>query len=43
VADDELYKKLKEKVPEIYRVGDCVAPRGIGIAFLEGRKVGELI
>jgi thioredoxin reductase len=42
-ADDRLYKDLKGKVKELYRVGDCVAPRGIDMAFLEGRRVGELI
>lgn len=42
-ADDRLFKDLKGKVRELYRVGDCVAPRGIDMAFLEGRKVGELI
>lgn len=42
-ADDRLYKDLKGKVKELYRVGDCVAPRGIDTAFLEGRRVGELI
>ena len=38
---DDLYFKLKGKVKELYRVGDCVAPRGIDMAVLEGRRVGE--
>ncbi|NLD36505.1 MAG: FAD-dependent oxidoreductase [Desulfatiglans sp.] len=42
-ADDKLYMGLKGKVNELYRVGDCVAPRGIDMAFLEARRVGELI
>lgn len=42
-ADDRLYKNLRGKVKELYRVGDCVAPRGIDMAILEGRRVGELI
>ena len=42
-ADEKLYKDLKGKVKELYRVGDCVAPRGIDTAILEGRRVGELI
>jgi hypothetical protein len=42
-ADDRLYFSLKGKVKELYRIGDCVAPRGIDMAFLEARKVGELI
>lgn len=39
-AEDNLYKQLKGMVSEIYRVGDCVAPRGIDMAVFEGRKVG---
>ncbi len=40
---DRLYKDLKGRVKELYRIGDCVAPRGIDMAFLEARRVGELI
>ena len=40
-ADDSLYHQLKGRVKELYRVGDCVAPRGIDMAILEGRRVGE--
>ena len=42
-AKDALYRRLKGHVKELYRVGDCVAPRGIDTAFIEGRKVGERI
>ena len=42
-SDDRLYRELKGRVNELYRVGDCVAPRGIDMAFLEARRVGELI
>jgi thioredoxin reductase len=42
-ADDVLYRDLKDRVKELYRVGDCVAPRGIDMAFIEGRSVGERI
>jgi mycofactocin system FadH/OYE family oxidoreductase 2 len=38
---DDLYFQLKGKVKELYRVGDCVSPRGIDMAVLEGRRVGE--
>lgn len=41
-ADDRIYKELKGKVRELYRAGDCVAPRNIEMAILEGRKVGEM-
>jgi len=41
VAEEDLYFQLKGKVKELYRIGDCVAPRGIDMAILEGRRVGE--
>jgi hypothetical protein len=40
VPEDDIYFKLKGKVKELYRVGDCVAPRGIDMAILEGRQAG---
>ena len=39
----ELYYALKGKVPRLFRIGDCVAPRRIEQAILEGRHVGEQI
>jgi thioredoxin reductase len=42
-VDDELYHQLKGQVKEVYRTGDCVAPRGIDMAIIEGRQVGELL
>ncbi len=42
-ADDDLYRQLKGRVKDIYRAGDCVAPRGIDMAILEGRRVGEIL
>lgn len=42
-ADDDLYRQLKGKVKKVLRAGDCVAPRGIDMAIMEGRKVGELL
>jgi mycofactocin system FadH/OYE family oxidoreductase 2 len=41
VAEDQLYWQLKGRALELHRIGDCVAPRGIDMAILEGRKVGE--
>ncbi|HEX9909352.1 MAG TPA: hypothetical protein VGA86_00600, partial [Desulfatiglandales bacterium] len=38
---DDLYFQLKGRVKELHRVGDCVSPRGIDMAVLEGRRVGE--
>jgi hypothetical protein len=40
---DELYFSLKGKVPELYRIGDCVAPRKVDMAIWEGQKIGREI
>jgi len=42
-ADDELYFLLKGRVKELYRVGDCVAPRNIQAAVLEGHLAGRAV
>jgi len=42
-VEDALYKALKGKVKELYRIGDCVAPRKIDMAILEGDKVARMI
>jgi len=42
-AEDSLYFALKGKVKELYRIGDCVAPRKIDMAILEGHRVGRLL
>ncbi|MEJ2153702.1 MAG: FAD-dependent oxidoreductase [Desulfobacteraceae bacterium] len=42
-VEDDLYHQLKGKVKEVYRTGDCVAPRGIDMAIIEGRNVGEAL
>jgi len=41
--DESLYIALKDEVPMIYRVGDCLAPRGLGAAVREGYLVGKSI
>jgi mycofactocin system FadH/OYE family oxidoreductase 2 len=38
---DALYFALKGKVRELYRVGDCLAPRKTDAALLEGHRVGR--
>lgn len=43
VAEDSLYFALKGKVKEIYRVGDCVAPRKTDAAIIEGHRIGRKI
>jgi len=40
-ANDALYFALKGKVRELYRVGDCVSPRRVALAILEGHLVGR--
>ncbi len=40
-ANDELYFALQDKVPELVRVGDCVAPRTIEYAIWEGEMAGR--
>jgi 2,4-dienoyl-CoA reductase-like NADH-dependent reductase (Old Yellow Enzyme family)/thioredoxin reductase len=39
-ANDDLFKALEGKVPELYRVGDSSQPRGIREAVTEGYKTG---
>lgn len=42
-ANDSLYYALKGKVKELYRIGDCVAPRQMDKAIYEGNKVGRIL
>jgi mycofactocin system FadH/OYE family oxidoreductase 2 len=42
-VEDELYFALKGKVRELYRIGDCVAPRKVDMAIWEGHKLGREI
>jgi mycofactocin system FadH/OYE family oxidoreductase 2 len=42
-AEDGLYFALKGKVKELHRIGDCVAPRKIDMAIVEGNRVGRLL
>ena len=39
-STDSLYRALKGRVAELHAVGDCVAPRGIHNAILEGARAG---
>ena len=38
-----LYFGLKGKIKELFRIGDCVAPRKIDMAIWEGNRVGRTI
>jgi mycofactocin system FadH/OYE family oxidoreductase 2 len=40
---DELYFALKGHVKELYRIGDCVAPRKTDMAIVEGHRIGRLL
>ncbi len=40
---DRLYFDLKGNVKELYRVGDCVAPRKTDMAIMEGHRVGRAL
>ena len=40
-ANDGLYLELKGQVPELHRIGDCVAPRKIDHAIYEGYLAGR--
>ncbi len=42
-VDDTLYRELKGRVKELYRAGDCVAPRKADMAIYEGYMVGKRI
>jgi mycofactocin system FadH/OYE family oxidoreductase 2 len=43
VSLDQLYFALKGKVNELYRIGDCVAPRKTDMAIVEGHRIGRLL
>ncbi len=42
-STDTLYRALKGKVPALHAVGDCVAPRGIHQAILEGTRAARAL
>jgi mycofactocin system FadH/OYE family oxidoreductase 2 len=39
-ANDELYVALKDAIPNVHRIGDCVAPRKLDHAIYEGYLAG---
>jgi mycofactocin system FadH/OYE family oxidoreductase 2 len=40
-ANDDLYMQLQGKVKDLYRVGDCVAPRRVEHAILDGERAAR--
>lgn len=43
LPEQTLYDSLKGRLPRLFRAGDCVAPRRIEQAILEGRQVGSQV
>lgn len=43
LPQESLYYEIKDSVRQVFRVGDCVAPRGIGMAIVEGNQVGRRV
>ena len=41
VPNEDLYFALKETGQRVFRVGDCVAPRTMSQAILEGYRAGR--
>ena len=42
-STDALYRALRGRVSDLHAVGDCVAPRGVHHAILEGTRVARLV
>ena len=42
-STDALYRALKGRVAALHAIGDCVAPRGVHHAILEGARAGRAI
>jgi len=42
-STDALYRALKGRVPALYAAGDCVAPRGVHQAILDGTRVARAL
>jgi 2,4-dienoyl-CoA reductase-like NADH-dependent reductase (Old Yellow Enzyme family) len=43
MANDVLYHQLQGKVKQLYRIGDCVAPRRVENAILEGERAARAL
>jgi mycofactocin system FadH/OYE family oxidoreductase 2 len=43
IAHDTLYHQLQGKVSQLYRVGDCVAPRRVEHAILDGERAARAL
>lgn len=43
IPDETLYQRLKGKARKVLRAGDCVAPRRVDMAILEGNQAAQCI
>jgi mycofactocin system FadH/OYE family oxidoreductase 2 len=43
VSEDRLYRELKGRIPALYKAGDCVAPRRIDMAIMDGYRIAHAI
>ncbi|MBU8878407.1 FAD-dependent oxidoreductase [Bacillus sp. FJAT-29790] len=42
-ANDYLYHALDGQLPEVYAIGDCLAPRTVEIAMTEGARIARIL
>ena len=42
-ARNDLHRALDGKVPELHAIGDCVAPRKLDDAILDGERAGRMV
>ena len=42
-SSDQLSETIRDKVPEVYAIGDCVEPRNVTNAIWEGFRTARLI
>lgn len=42
-ADDDLYRSLRDRFPDVRRAGDCLAPRDVGMAVYSGERLARAL
>ena len=43
IAEDDLYRKLRDKVDTLHAIGDCYQARDIEVAVVDGHRVGRVL
>ncbi|MDQ2714522.1 MAG: mycofactocin system FadH/OYE family oxidoreductase 2 [Chloroflexota bacterium] len=43
VVNDDLYQQLQGKIKQLYRIGDCLAPRRVEHAILDGERAARAL